>query len=158
MPGSGIKNSQWKGGTFIRDSGYRMVLTHGHPRATSSGYVREHILVAERAFGGPLPDHAVLHHVDSNRANNENSNLVICEDQSFHRLLHTRADALKACGHPDWLRCRYCKQYDDPKNLQVHVMKKTGFIKAKHSSCSALQQRMDYAKKKAQRLLNYGQP
>lgn len=79
--------------------------------------VFEHIEIAERVLGRPLPPGAQVHHVDGNPANNAYSNLVICPSQSYHRLLHTRMRAKAACGNPDWRHCTHCKQYDDPANL-----------------------------------------
>lgn len=77
-----------------------------------------HVEVAERALGHPLPKGAEVHHVDRNRHNNDPHNLVICPSTAYHRLLHIRADALDACGHADWRKCKYCKQYDAPENLR----------------------------------------
>ena len=63
-----------------------------HPRASSVGLVREHIVIAEKVLGKPLPPKAEIHHVDSNCSNNKNSNLVICENHSYHFLLHKRIE------------------------------------------------------------------
>lgn len=74
--------------------------------------------VAEKALGKSLPSGAEVHHVDEDPTNNEPSNLVICESRSYHILLHQRTDALKACGHADWKRCRICGEYSDSENLE----------------------------------------
>lgn len=63
---------------------------------------REHVIVAEKAFGKPLPAGAVVHHVDGNKLNNDPSNLVICQDQAYHRLLHTRENALNRTNGVYW--------------------------------------------------------
>jgi hypothetical protein len=86
---SGDKHNCWKGGRIIQ-SGYIQVNQPEHHRASSSGYVYEHTLVAEKALGKSLPFGAVVHHIDSNRQNNNPSNLVICQNHSYHRLLHCR--------------------------------------------------------------------
>ncbi len=69
-------------------------------RVDSHGYVRiwtgknnedlEHHVVAERALGHALPAGAVVHHVDEDTTNNAPNNLVICQDDNYHKLLHAR--------------------------------------------------------------------
>ena len=147
MAGSGIKNSQWNGGTYIKRSGYRLILMRDHPRANHMGYVLEHILIAEKALGKPLPEDAVIHHMDGNGLNNSPENLVICQDQAFHRRLHARAKAYNACGHADWLWCYVCREYDSPDNLCVRESK-LGWITGMHATCNAERQRISRAKKK----------
>lgn len=74
----------------------------------------EHILVAEAALGKQLPPGAVVHHIDEDTSNNTPTNLVVCPGEGFHRLIHRRMDARKACGNADWLKCTICKNYDEP--------------------------------------------
>ena len=79
----------WRGGRTVV-GGYVRVAAKGHPRAYGGRYALEHILVAERALGKPLPAEAVVHHVNHNPLDNRPENLVVCQDQSYHRLLHYR--------------------------------------------------------------------
>lgn len=76
-----------------------------------------HVFVAEKALGKTLPKNAAVHHVDGNPSNNSSDNLVICEDQAYHSLLHVRTRAFLAVGNANWRRCRFCKQHDDTANL-----------------------------------------
>lgn len=82
--------------------------------------VREHIFVAEKAFGKKLPKGACVHHVDGNGKNNANNNLVICPSQEYHLLLHRRERSLNATGNPNLAKCNICKQWDSVDNLYVH--------------------------------------
>jgi hypothetical protein len=93
--------------------------------------VAEHILVAERALGKPLPKDAQVHHSNEKRGENQNSNLVICQDNAYHRIIHRRKRAYDTCGHASWRKCPYCKRYDDIENM---VIPKGGHS-AHHNSC-----------------------
>lgn len=112
------------GSGSIRTDGYLMHETGGRA-------VLEHVLIAERAIGKPLPRRAQVHHVDEDRGNNKPSNLVICESSAYHQLLHLRTRALRACGHADWRRCHVCKEYDAPGSLKIY--KASGLVT--HATC-----------------------
>lgn len=99
---------------------YKQVLAHGHPKRNSSGHVREHILIAERALGRYLPEGAEVHHVNGEGKDNRSDNLVICQDHAYHMLLHMRTKTYHATGDPNKRRCRHCKEWDDPINLSYH--------------------------------------
>lgn len=88
-------------------------------RSVSQGGVEklEHVCVAERALGKPLPEGAIVHHVDGDRSRNIGGNLVVCPNRAYHNLIHMRERALDACGHASWRKCVHCGQYDDPINL-----------------------------------------
>lgn len=115
--------------------GYRVLSVDGVQR-------REHILIAERALGKPLPAGAEVHHVDRNRSNNAPRNLVVCPDSAYHQLLHRRQRALDACGHADWMKCKYCKRYDAPENVKQSA---SGSF---HQSCFRAYARQRYAIRK----------
>lgn len=69
-----------------------------------------HVIVAEAALGKSLPQGAVIHHVDGNNQNNSPSNLVICQDQAYHMLLHARQRVYDAGGDPNTQKiCTACK-------------------------------------------------
>ena len=95
------------------------------------GRMREHIEIVEKVMGKALPKKAVIHHVDENCENNKNNNLVVCENQKYHFLLHTRTKALKSCGNVNWVKCKYCKKYDDPR----HNMNTTNGGSPYHREC-----------------------
>jgi len=142
----GALSPRWKGGR-VSDGymGYIRIFMPDHPRANARGYVSEHILVASTALGRPIPVTAVVHHHNGVESDNRNSNLVICEDQGYHRLLHTRQIAV-AAGHPaSWRLCTYCKSYDAPENGVVYG---TNFIhRLCHNERACLAQRAARRKK-----------
>lgn len=106
-------------GTSVNNQGYRVY----------AGKLL-HILVAEKAIGKKLPKGAIVHHVNEDKTDNRNSNLLIC-DRAFHKVIHQRLNAMNACGNPNWRKCMICKKYDDPKNL--YIPKKGN--SAVHNSC-----------------------
>jgi len=104
------RSGNWHGGRIIK-RGYVLLLIPGHPRSNTCGYVPEHVLVAERAIGKRLSRAHPIHHVDEDRTSNANSNLVICQSNSYHMLLHARMRILAAGGHPSKDKiCGTCKR------------------------------------------------
>lgn len=124
---------RWNGGVSLHD-GFVRVPGNGHPRQDEGGYVLEHLLVVERAMGKPLPQTAIIHHVNTNQKDNRPSNLVVCEDQAYHMLLHQRLRAFYACGHASWIKCKFCKLYDDPSRMFMRRAK-NGKLQTYHRTC-----------------------
>jgi hypothetical protein len=114
---SGAENHNWKGGRRYNPPSGIWIYMPSHPR-NNRGYVLEHVLIVEKALGHSLPNGSPIHHVDGNNVNNQNHNLVVCQDSSYHKLIHFRMRALKACGCASWRMCIYCKNWDAPNNLK----------------------------------------
>ena len=136
-------NNNWRGGKRISSRGYVHIYMPDHPKAMSNGYIGEHILVCERILGKQLPLLAVPHHVNGKKDNNLPSNLVICENDQYHKLLHRRERALKSCGHTDWRKCNFCKQYDKPENIIAR-----GHGSTFHQSCYNIYLKLNWETKR----------
>lgn len=54
----------------------------------------EHRMIVEKAMGKPLPDYAIVHHLNEIKSDNRNRNLVVCPSDAYHKLLHRRAKEL----------------------------------------------------------------
>lgn len=94
----------------INSAGYVMITKDGVMKT-------EHVRIAEKLIGKPLPKGAEVHHVDENPSNNKPSNLVICPSHAYHALLHVRQRASDATGNPNMRKCTYCKEYSLPTEM-----------------------------------------
>ncbi len=106
------KQARTKGSGTITKGGYL------HKRA-GGRRVQEHILIAEKVLGKPLPDNAQVHHANNDRLDNSHANLVICQDQAYHSLLHVRQRAMDVCGNPNFRACAICREYGDPAQMAI---------------------------------------
>lgn len=134
---NGSQNPKWHGGITVGH--YRSRLVPEHPRANSYGYVLEHILMVERVIGQHLPLQAEVHHVNEVKHDNRNANFVICEDRSYHMLLHQRKRAFLACGNASARKCWICKQWGT--DVIVRSKGKCGY----HKACDAQYHKDHYA-------------
>ena len=117
------------GSGYTRVDGYRQGSVSGDRKY-------EHIRVAERALGRPLPAGAEVHHVNEDRSDNEPSNLVICPSLKYHALLHMRMKAV-AAGYPAHYRwCGLCRSFDDPSTMYVTPSEN----RAQHHECRRQEQ------------------
>lgn len=64
---------------------------------------------------------------------------IVCA-RGYHANMLRRARALIACGRADYLKCRYCGQYDSPSALIVYAIAKTNSTTQCHAACQAAYQ------------------
>lgn len=71
------KSTRWKGGRWIKDSGYIFVYTPDHPYSNPNGYVFEHRLIMEKHIGRYLTKDEVVHHINKDKQDNRIENLQL---------------------------------------------------------------------------------
>ena len=86
---AGEKGANWKCGTRKTRKGYVQRLVPDHPRADSTGYVMEHILVWEKETGVPVPRNCCIHHLNGDKTDNRISNLCMMQFAAHTVFHHT---------------------------------------------------------------------
>lgn len=127
--------NHWQGGRSVNSVGYILIYQPDHPRASNSGYVFEHILIAESILDRYLPEGVEVHHFNEIRSDNSHTNLIVCEDHAYHHLLHNRLKAYRATGDPRKRRCSFCQQWDLPDSLLFNNRSRFNDSGARHRSC-----------------------
>jgi hypothetical protein len=115
---TGMNNHAWRGGTQakiclkcgsiflgprweLKDRKYCSKQCYWEARIDpSKRRIRIHDKIVERVLGKILPSNAVVHHINGHKKDNVHSNLIICQNQGYHLLLHSRKRILDAGGDP----------------------------------------------------------
>ena len=84
--GRGKNARGYKNGKYIH-RGYKYILRRNVHGKKQDRYKLEHKIKIEKILGRKLKDGEVVHHIDCDRSNNENSNLLVCE-RGYHSWLH----------------------------------------------------------------------
>lgn len=69
-------------------NGYEVVYMPEHHRADSTGYVYEHIIIAEQKLGRLLKDEECVHHKNETRNDNRPENLIVFKTNADHISFH----------------------------------------------------------------------
>ena len=85
----------WKGGRRTSRKGYIYIRCQRHHRATTRGFVFEHILIWEHANGKMLPDGWVIHHLNGIKTDNRPKNLVALSSQKHCEVLAAKAKRIQ---------------------------------------------------------------
>jgi hypothetical protein len=133
--GSFESTARKRGTGTITAFGYIAIAKNGKKK-------QEHVLIVEALLGHELPKGAEVHHWDGNRANNANTNLLVCPSKAYHKMIHTRQDALAACGNASYRKCPFCKTYSDPETMShnkssryyYHQACKSAYVKSRSQS------------------------
>ena len=84
-----MSNTKYKKPRILND--YRVIHRPEHPSAMKSanwnGYIYEHIVIAGQFLGRAISDSEIVHHLDGNRQNNSQENLLVIE-KNQHGKLH----------------------------------------------------------------------
>lgn len=135
----GSKNPSWKGGK-INVHGYVKLYIPSHPRATTNGYVYEHLVIMEQLVRRHLNKGEQIHHIDGNKSNNHPDNLYLFCSVAAHSAYHQRLKAFEACGQWHWRQCHHCHKWDDIINLS-----RSGKFIYHHKKCESNYKKEYYA-------------
>lgn len=137
-PAAGSAHYKWNGGRSYDKDGY--VILNGLGRSRP---IQEHVYVAEMALGKPLPHGAQVHHFNEVKNDNRNVNLVICQGQAYHALLHELARVKAKGGRPFLDRvCWKCQTAKPKADFGTY----SGRYKTACLNCQALMARLRRAR------------
>lgn len=69
---------------------YLQIYYPQHPRVNERGYVYQHIIIMEKIIGRYLKPKEIIHHIDGNRYNNSENNLMLFKSRGQHINFHRR--------------------------------------------------------------------
>ena len=123
----------WYRPVYARSNGcgYIRIWMPTHDLANNSGHVYQHVLIASKALGRPLPKGCEVHHVNEIGSDNRPENLVICDSLAYHKLLHRRTRAYRSCGDPTYRKCQFCGKWEPAGTVGFYAPDKQAY----HKTC-----------------------
>lgn len=106
-----------------------------------------HRIIAEKATGCVLPLSVEVHHLDGDKANNDNTNLVVCQDRKYHQLLHRRQEILEG-GFDPWThhKCTDCSSFLPIEQFSKNRTRASGYNNC-CKACESIRQKQRYREK-----------
>lgn len=97
---------------------YKRIFKPDHPKSSSDGMVPEHIVVAEKKLGRYLKETEVVHHIDEDKHNNNEENLLVFATNGDHVAYHNNkelgiykdGDVWRTNRTRNPLICAYCNK------------------------------------------------
>jgi|APSaa5957512622_1039677.scaffolds.fasta_scaffold81337_1 hypothetical protein len=88
---------------YVNKKGYTVIYVGVHdPHANTCGCAYEHRIIASKMIGRPLKDTEIVHHIDGDSLNNDESNLQVIGSNAEHKALHRSPDCTKRLpGEPN---------------------------------------------------------
>lgn len=124
-----------------------MIAYNNYKKTTRKGKcVKVHRLIVEKILGKSISSKIEIHHLDFDRSNNSNANLIVCPNKSYHQLLHRRQEVLMA-GFDPWKfhKCTDCKKFLENENFSNNKTRASGLNNlCKH--CDSIRQKKRYAR------------
>lgn len=152
---------------YIQRNGYLLIYRPKHHRASTDGYVYQHILVAEKGLGRKLRSDEVVHHLNFNRADNTSANLLVLTEEQHIRLhvwlrsgapiadvkygLHKGVKPYIVDNEP-YSRALFCKMCGDL------IVTNWGKHYCSHECANSSRRKVDISKKELKLLLSQGLP
>lgn len=99
----GENNPNWKRGSYVNASGYKMIKNYDHQRRDKNNYIQEHILIMEKYLGRSIDyDREECHHINGNKLDNRPENIQLMTKGQHSRL--SRFEDFKKYGVGNSLR------------------------------------------------------